>query len=498
MIRLAWFATAAALLVPAVGRAAPPTDDRPAAANWSVLDPALARGYQLPPPGAVMPEPPAHAAAISNILYLNRCVGGCRITKTNFPNSSSLNNSTWIGGDIPVGSQYAFSEFAHGPTVWAEFVQCMKDIYAPYDVQIVETDPSPAPHHEAIVAGTSEEGFRTDALGIAELGAGFCAPKDNAISLNFANSHAAVGGISLAQNLCWTVAQETAHSWGLDHVMECRDSLTYMFGCGPKFFRNVNAPCGTVANRACVCGGNTQNSHGKILAVFGQGTGPQVMPTLQVLQPTEGASFPRGTAIRVAAASTRGLKKILVDVNGWPWVDQPATTNSTHQVTLPDEVPDGVMALRIRACDDIDVCAEQTVTVTRGAPCTTADTCLGGQRCDAGACLWDPPTVDLGGTCEFDQQCLSRLCGDAGTGGLTCTEACQGPPNDLCPDGFACAAGPGEAGLCVPEGAGGEGDGGCCSVDGGGRGAMGGALGLGAVVGLLIARRRRRRVAAAA
>ena len=34
----------------------------------------------------------------------------------------------------------------------------MKDVYAPYNVQIVTTDPSPMPHHEAIVAGTVVDG----------------------------------------------------------------------------------------------------------------------------------------------------------------------------------------------------------------------------------------------------------------------------------------------------------------------------------------------------
>ncbi|MBK9036732.1 MAG: hypothetical protein IPL61_36695 [Myxococcales bacterium] len=499
MIRVAWFVTAVALLAPVAAQAAPPTGDPasavvgPHAADWTVLDPSVRRGFAVPPPGSPPQPPPAEHAVVSNIIYVNRCVGGCRITKSAFPNSSSLNNSTWIGGDIPTGSQFMLSEFAYGQPVWDEFLTCLKDVYAPYNVQIVETDPSPAAHHEAIVAGFSREAMLADGiLGQAELGAGFCAPKDNAISFNFANDHTGIAGLTIAQNLCWTVAQETAHSWGLDHEFDCTDALTYIPTCGQKYFRNKPAPCGENAERPCVCGGVAQNSHGKILAVFGQGTGPQLEPTLRIDQPADGATFPAGNSVFVTASSQRGLKRVELYVNGWKWVEKPGTAGTVYQIALPTEVPDGVMELKVRACDDIDVCAEQAITVTRGAPCTSEATCLGGQRCDAGKCLWDPPTVALGGGCEFDQQCLSLLCGDAGTGDLICTQACQGPPNDLCPDGFSCGAGPGEAGVCAPDGGPGD-DGGCCSVDGSSGAPLVVNLGLGGLIGLVIARRRRKR-----
>jgi MYXO-CTERM domain-containing protein len=62
------------------------------------------------------------------------------------------------------------------------------------------------------------------------------------------------------RDICETSAQEIAHSFGLDHEHLCSDPMTYLTGCGNKSFQNVAAPCGEYSNRACMCGGNTQNS----------------------------------------------------------------------------------------------------------------------------------------------------------------------------------------------------------------------------------------------
>ncbi len=489
MSRVAWVVTVAALLAPSVALADPPFSMR-MRPDPALMDPRVT-DFGSPAVREPVPEGVAHAA-VSNIIYLNRCTGGCRITKSGFP-SNSVNNNTYIGGDIPIGSQFMISEFAFPQAVWDEFVQCMREVYAPYNVVITTDDPSPTPHHEAVVAGNTQEwGLPDGVLGQGEGGGNQCTPRDNAISINIANDHTGFAGLTVADNLCWTVAQETAHTWGLDHAFDCTDSMTYIPTCGRKYFRNLDLPCGENVERPCNCGGNTQNSHAKILGVFGAGTGPQLVPTLTIDAPQDGAAFPAGASIFATANSKRGLNHIEVLVNGWKWVDRPATTNSTYQIALPAEVPDGVMDLMVRACDDIGVCAEDMITVTRGAACTTADTCALGQRCDGGRCLWDAPTLEVGATCEFPQACLSLTCEDV-NGGLICTEECQGGPNDRCPTGFECGAAVGEPGLCVPEG--GSEETGCCSVNGGGGRAVAFQLGLGAVVGLIAVRRRRRKKA---
>ena len=251
MTRVAWFVIAAALLSPLVARADQPLRTPLVGEHqqdWSLLDPEIVRDVAFPPPGAT-PEPVNHAP-VSNIIYLNRCTagtrrpspgggcsttGGCTITKTDYPRSSATGNQTWIIGDqaTPPGTQFHISEFAFSQAVWDEVVQCVKDVYAPYNVQIVTEDPTPALHHEALVAGTSTDyGIpANEALGKAELGAGFCSPKDNAISLNIANDHTPGSGMTVAKNICWTIAQETAHSWGLAAACAAAPSRTPTARC---------------------------------------------------------------------------------------------------------------------------------------------------------------------------------------------------------------------------------------------------------------------------
>jgi len=72
---------------------------------------------------------------------------------------------------------------------------------------------------------------------------------------------------------------------------------------------------------------------------------------------------------------------------------QPA---SDYVFTLPADVPDGVIDVEAVAIDDLGISASSKVTVTKGTPCATADTCLKGQQCSAGKCFWDPPTGATG------------------------------------------------------------------------------------------------------
>jgi hypothetical protein len=149
-------------------------------------------------------------------------------------------------------------------------------------------------------------------------------------------------------------------------------------------------------------------------------------------------------------------------------------------------VPDGIIDIQAFAHDDIGmVTASPLVTVTKGAPCTSAATCLPDQKCDEGRCHWDAPAGDLGDSCTYDQSCKTWTC--LGNDDKFCTQECFTDEPTSCPMGFECVGVQGEpvAGYCFIPG------GGCCSV-GHDRGAIWvhGALAL-AVFGSL--RRRRSR-----
>ena len=104
----------------------------------------------------------------------------------------------------------------------------------------------------------------------------------------------------------------------------------------------------------------------------------------------------------------------------------------------------------VKAYDDIDAeTVAPAVTVTKGAPCTSADTCAKGQKCEEGRCFWDPPAGQLGDPCEYNQFCISNNCISTTAGDQYCSQPCVVGVEDSCPMGFMCTGEAGQSGLCV-------------------------------------------------
>lgn len=503
----------------------------PAAADPVYTTPGDPRPVVIMPPEAFTP----HASQISPYLYLNRCAGGCIV------HGGSTNDARTQNSSIPGAGDHTIGEFANafgqtgttgtcltdnttpcttdaqcvgGPagscdtadSEWKQVVQCMKEVYSPFAVTLSESVPAGGlSYTEAIIAGNpSDIGLDAGILGIAPL-AGDCSAQDNVISFSFANHH---GMTQRVFNICWTAAQETAHAFGLDHEFSfvggyeangnscCMDPMTYRTDCGgEKFFRNASAMCGDIpaAARACRCGG-TQNSHLKILSVFGPGTSIVPAPTASVLSPT-GGTVSNGFAVQAQAGSKRGVRKAQLSLNGYVWASvnggaygadgQPVP--SLYTLTAPSNVPDGVIDIVVKAYDDLDIEGDSaTITVTKGAPCTSAASCAKGQLCDAGKCYWNAATGMLGDACTYPQFCTSGIC--QGTADQTiCTQDCIVGVTDSCPMGYDCLMTTGTNGICFPAQSGG----GCCSVGNGGVVWVHGGLTLG-VLGFVLRRRRRK------
>ncbi|MBL9012711.1 MAG: hypothetical protein JNL83_00955 [Myxococcales bacterium] len=421
----------------------------------------------------VPPAPVDSLASISHVIVLDRCAGGCTVTK------ASPNNARMMQSSIPQGAgPFQLEEFrnAMGQTGaaadadWAKLVTCVREVYSQFDVVVTETRPAEGTYHLALVAGTpGQVGLGSDILGIAPL-AGDCSAQDNAISFTFANAH---NGGDRTNNLCWTVAQESAHAFGLDHqfmftdgASTCMDPTTYQAQCGgQRFFRDKTASCGEFAARDCKCG-KVQNSHKKLLSVFGPGQTVIAPPTATITFPQPGGAFP--AVVAAQAGSQRGVFRADLLLNGSPWASSPGQTftltgqanPSTYMINMPGNVPDGITDIVVRACDDLGECTDSApVTVTKGAPCQSAETCAPHQTCEAGRCSWAPPVGELGESCEYAQFCKSNQCVET-TDGKFCSEGCT--PEETpgtCPEDLVCAESRPGQGLCVPAGGGG-----CCSV----------------------------------
>jgi MYXO-CTERM domain-containing protein len=454
------------------------------------------------PPEQFNSSPPFE---VSNVLLLNRCSGGCNVTGGDI-NDARQHISTYIQPGPHVLQEYKNSAGEIGAAAdaeWNMLVQCVKEIYSPFNIVVTETKPASGNYTEALVGGTSADvGLSSQIGGVAPAHTS-CAPNDNAMSYTFANNAYYFTGMPQTRvwEVCAVVGQESAHHFGLDHAYEffdktsaCNDPMTYRTDCGgQKFFRNKAAQCGESEIRNCFCGG-LQNSHAKILGVFGAGQSLIPAPTVTDITPTGGAAID-GQIVTFMAGSKRGIEKSELYLNGWKWAEVKGALFGTngqpnpapYNTKFPPGVPNGVIDIQIKAYDDLGtMTASQVVTVTKGAACANADACANGQKCEAGKCFWDPPTGKLGDTCDFQQFCESNQCVMTADGEGYCSQECIVGAMSACPEEFECVQN-GTTGSCLPAA-----KGGCCSVSGPDAVWVHGSLSL-LVLGLVVRGRRRRR-----
>ena len=433
----------------------------------------------------IVPTTGIAAGSVPRVLVLDRCAAGC-LVKTG-PNDA-LNGSS----NIPMGTgDHTVSPYAFGDAEWDAVVACVSQVYSPYDITIAQAIPTDGSAFDRVlVAGLPKNvGLDPTVLGIAPL-AQDCRVLSNALAFVFANNHPPAGRVT---NVCWTVAQESAHIFGLDHEFQftdgdsaCSDPMTYRTDCGgQKFFRDRDAECGEDAVRACTCKG-TQNSHALLLDRFGAGVVTTTPPVVSILVPLPDTTFVDGQAVQATASAQRGVDKLQLLLNGYPWLTSPGAPfgtagqpETTYPFVPPKLVPQGVIDIEVRALDDLGIATTSSVVrVTKGTPCVEASTCLTGQKCDAGKCYWDPPTGELGAACAYPQACVSGACPD-GTCQQTCDPASSRPQ---CADPYTCDD---ASHVCVQVG------GGCCSVVAPRAGWFHAGLGV-MVVGFVFRRRRLR------
>jgi Bacterial Ig domain len=452
----------------------------------------------------IEPRPAEHAQAAS-VLYFNRCIGGCTITKS--PNDDARSRLSSIPGGAS-GTQYTLTAFQHGDEVWNKTMTCLREVYSPYNVTITDVQPAPGvAYNENIVAGAPSEVMYSNQAGGVSPVTGTCAPFSNVISYSFANTYDDPSDDVLAYTLCYVAAQETGHSYGMeDHSWSfisdgrsaCSDPMTYRSDClskGQHFFRNEAATCGEFSMRPCNCGG--MNSHLRLITALGVGQSIVPPPTSIITAPT-GGTAQQGQPVTITAASKRGVAKVELYLNGFKWGEaKGAPFNATgqvpgpYQINFPNDVPNGVIDIVAIAKDDIGAeTSSATVTVTKGAPCADASACAKGQKCEAGKCFWDPAVGELGDECTYSQYCTSGLCIAATGGEERCSTTCVPNVGDSCNEGFECIAASASQGVCWPKGA--DDGGGCCDA-GNGAAVQSSLLGLGLILAL---RRRSRRARA--
>ena len=433
-----------------------------------------------------------------NKIYLNRCAGGCVIT----PGQSNSLTDKWN-----INGTRTLTKFPFDDATWTKVVDCVKDTFSPFNVEITETDPAPGNHFEIMIAGRPTDLGMSSAIGgVAPGGVGCNSYMNNALVFDFAavwSGGLATCGNRCIEEICSTAAQEVAHAWSLDHVTDASDPMTYSPFSGRRYFANVANKCGSDCSNGmqyglqCSGAGNqerqcypctstrTQNSFQLITSFFGAGAGTP--PIVKIDSPKNGANVMAGFGVTTTPTDDSGvITKVQLAIDG-TMVGELTTGGPTYQLAAPGTLGNGTHHVEVTAFDRHGVSGKGSIYVYIGPPCQESSDCeRDADVCIAGNCV-PGPGVDggLGTTCATDDDCLSGHCASDGTNDF-CVEDCT---VGQCPGDFGCLDdGTGDGtGLCWPGYDDGSGGCGCDSNR------PGGPVTMGLMFGVLVFTWRRRR-----
>lgn len=144
--------------------------------------------------------------------------------------------------------------------VWEATVACLRNVYAPFDVEFTTEDPGAIPHLSGVFGGSPVDfGFPRSNAGMSPFRAD-CSVIPNAMVFVFTDI--LPPDASLA---CRIMAQELGHSFGLDHTLAEGDPMSVKSIEGEPMFVDDEVACGESTPRPCGLPGRTcretQNSY---------------------------------------------------------------------------------------------------------------------------------------------------------------------------------------------------------------------------------------------
>lgn len=280
------------------------------------------------------------------------------------------------------------------PLLWSQTVSCIRDIFAPFDLAITETDPGPVPHIEAVFGGSAATlGLSGTMAGISPFSTS-CGIIEHSIVFTFTSSIPQDAKVA-----CEVMAQEIAHSYGLDHEMLASDPMTYLPFSGMRTFQNTMAECGETSTRPCGISGSVcrdqQNSYALLMERIGAaGTGDIDPPTVAITFPREGATVFPGFLVSASVADDVTVTSVHATIDGIdisPIMPPPAGmplpgVSVPWSFAAPMDLPGGTHVLEVIASDGRN---EQVAMVTVTIPGdTNADDDSAGGCSSGGGTGW--------------------------------------------------------------------------------------------------------------
>lgn len=295
---------------------------------------------------------PIQAVAQSRIIYLNK--GGATLSPGN--NDARTNRSSLVSSTRQIPAWNASA------TTWAATVACFKDMFSRWDVQIVETDPGNVPHIEAIFTPSpSSIGMSSGVGGVSPFTQN-CSVIENSIVFTFTNAFG-----NNAQTLCEVMAQEVAHSYGLDHEMLASDPMTYLDYNGKRTFKDQTVSCGEYQNRACGIGGSVCRPNQNSVQLLNErlGTADVVAPTMSITAPADGAEVPPGFDVQAMAMDNVAVTQATLSIDNVAVT----TTPGAGPYTFPTDamLAEGAHTVTVEVTDGKNT-QTQTINVTVKTP----------------------------------------------------------------------------------------------------------------------------------
>jgi MYXO-CTERM domain-containing protein len=193
-----------------------------------------------------------------------------------------------------------------------------------------------------------------------------CSIIENSVVFTFTNAFAFT-----AREACEIMAQEVAHSYGLDHELLAADPMTYLPYTGNRSFQDVAAQCGESmsAPRQCGIAGNvcraTQNSVQLLRDRLG--IADSIMPTIPAMSPVDNATVPPGFQVKLTAADNNSVIGATLKIDG----TNPLTIDGAGPFVFqtPAGLSEGSHVISVDVSDGKNIRTEtRTVVVMIGAP----------------------------------------------------------------------------------------------------------------------------------
>jgi MYXO-CTERM domain-containing protein len=231
-------------------------------------------------------------------------------------------------------------------------------------VQVVDTDPGNVPHMEAVFGGSpTQVGMPTNVAGVSPFTLD-CSVIENSVVFTF------TGAFNFTpRQACEIMAQEVAHSYGLDHELLASDPMTYLNYNGNRAFQDQAASCGESTARVCGINGSNCRANQNSVALLKErlGIADAVAPVMTWDSPVNNATVPPGFEVKAAGTDNIAVTGAVLKIDGV--MIEAKTGPGPYSFVTPTTIAEGLRTVVVEISDGKNVKTEmRTVTVKKGAP----------------------------------------------------------------------------------------------------------------------------------